>query len=61
MEKKGRGGSQVTDSTQGIQHSPRFSCREENPISRKDRKSRWLARLYTTLKKAKQTHTGYTL
>lgn len=61
MEKKGRGESQVTDNTQGIQHSPGFSCREENPISRKDRKSRWFAKLYTTLKKAKQTHTGYTL
>lgn len=31
--------------THGIQHSPGFSCREENPVSRKILKSRWLAEL----------------
>lgn len=41
---KGRGGPQWTN-TQGIQHSPGFSCKEENPVSRKILKSRWLAEL----------------
>lgn len=57
MEKKKRGGSQVTDSTQGVQDSPGFSCRVENPDSRKDRESRGLAKLCATLKRAKQAHT----
>lgn len=31
--------------TERIQHSPGFSCREENPVSRKILTSRWLAEL----------------